>query len=65
MTPMSMVLARTPAFSVDASFSDHWDELKDKILEFYDKFGYYFTKNHTKEYLIEAWKWINNNESEL
>jgi thiopeptide-type bacteriocin biosynthesis protein len=33
MTPMSLVLARTPAFSVDASFSDHWEELKDKILE--------------------------------
>jgi len=33
MTPMSMFFARTHAFSIDASFSDHWEELKDKILE--------------------------------
>ncbi len=59
---------------MDNIFKYHWIEqfiihdvklTEDKILEFYDKFGYFFTKNHTKEYLIEAWKWINNNESEL
>lgn len=33
-----------------------------KIDEFYNIFGHYYTKNHTKEYLIDAWKWIIKNE---